>query len=169
MKAAPPTFQTVVSKLQAPALVLLILFLALSCSSPQTPEEEIQEYVRTAEEAFAKKDAGDIKKLIARDYQDKRNLRRQDITRILAGYFLRNQKAFILSTMDELHFSDGDTTADFRLFAALSATPLSGNDLQLLDADCYMLTGTLRKNGDWLLTTADLQRISVDEFIGSLK
>ena len=149
-------------------IVMFLLFLLMSaCSSSQTPEQEVQEYVRTAEKSFENKDAGDLKKLISKEYRDKRDLRRGDITRILAGYFLRDRKTFILSNLEEVRFTNGDATADFRLLAALSSKPLSANDLQLLDADCYLLTGTLQKNGDWLLTIAELQRMSVDECVNS--
>ena len=167
MNSSAFTFLSSGLKCSSWAVVFLLLLLTAACSSSQTPEEEIEEYVQKAENYFEDKDAGDLKKLIAGDYQDTRNLTRQDIRRILAGYFMRNQKTFILSNMDELSFSNEDTTADFRLFAALSSQPLEENDLQLLDASCYLLNGTLRKNGKWLLTTAELKRIPLDEFVGS--
>jgi hypothetical protein len=119
--------------------VLIALSLS-SCQGPESKEEEIGRYIADAASAFQKKDTGDLKKLIAEDYRDGRNFARQDIVRILSGYFLRNPEVNVLTSLESLQFSE-ENDALISIYVAVSRIPLEQDDLDLLGATFYKLEG----------------------------
>jgi hypothetical protein len=147
--------------------VLIALSLS-SCQGPESKEEEIGRYIADAASAFAKKDTGDLKKLIAEEYKDGRNFSRQDIGRILAGYFLRNPEINVLTSLESLQFlEENDDAARISIYVAVSRIPLEQDDLDLLDATFYKLEGRLVKNKKWLLQSSELFHATADDFISA--
>lgn len=147
---------------------VLIAFSLSSCQGPESREEEINRYIAEAAGAFAKKDTGDLKKLIAEDYKDGRNFSRQDIGRILSGYFLRNPEVNVLTSLESLQFLEENDAVLISIYVAVSRIPLEQNDLDLLGATFYKLEGKLVKDKKWLLQTSELHHARADDFISSL-
>jgi hypothetical protein len=150
-------------------MTALFLVVALSsCQGPESKEEQIAQYITEAAAAFHRKDAGDLKKLIAEEYSDRRNFTRQDIVRILSGYFLRNQEGNVLTSLESLQFEEEDSVALISIYVAVSRVPLEQDDLDLLGATFYKLEGKLVQNKKWLLQWSELHHATADDFISSL-
>ena len=146
----------------------MFLLLLISCSGSENPEVEINEYIAVAEKNFETKSTGALKKLISENYHDSKNFSRQDIARIIAGYFLRHPSIYVLTNTRDIALTDNQTTAYATLYVAVSREPLLETDLELVQAECYRLEAELqREGGDWLLRSAALSSISATEFIDS--
>jgi len=156
-------------KTQFQFLLPAILFLLLiSCTGTDNPVVEINEFIAAAEKNFERKDTGNLKKLISNNYHDSKNFSRQDIARIIAGYFLRRPSIYVLTNPREISLAGNQTTARLTLYVAVSREPLLETDLELVQAERYRLEVELQKEGgDWLLTSAALNSISANEFIDS--
>lgn len=150
-----------------PATIFLA-FAFMSCQGPQSKEEAIDRYIAEAATAFQKKDSGDLKKLIADEYRDGRNFSRQDIGRILSGYFLRNPEVNVLTSLESLQFAEEDSIALISIYVAVSRVPLEQDDLDLLGATFYKLEGKLVQKKKWLLQSSELHHATADDFISSL-
>ncbi len=150
-------------------LTIVFLFLSLtmaSCSEKITPEEEIRNYIKVAEEAAEKKELGTLKKLIADTYLDEKKRSKKDIQRIMAGYFFRNSTIYLLTRVDTIQIIS-ENKAEVLIYVAMASTQLPDSSVLLdIHADLHRMDLVLVKlNGRWLLQRSEWRKALLDDFL----
>lgn len=148
------------------ASFFVLSFLLLSGCSEESPETMIEEYLILAEKYAEGKDAPGIRKLIAKDYSDDRDLTRQDLTRIAVGYFYRKKALFVERKTRSILLDDNGKRATVYVLAAVTGEPVDGNETKLLQAEIHAFSAKLKNvGGDWKLYSLDWKRLSLDDFL----
>ncbi|MET0116247.1 MAG: hypothetical protein ABW090_02370 [Sedimenticola sp.] len=151
------------------SLLLLSLFAALllfGCSDGKTPEDRIREMLAAAEIAAEERSLLDFQKFIADDYSDGKGRGKRDVTRVAAGYFLRNKSVHILTQVKRIDLLD-EHRARVELFAGMSSMPASRVDeLLAIRADLHRFDLELEeRNGEWLVISAKWRRAGREDFL----
>ncbi len=123
-----------------------------ACGGPVSgPEESLREWVAQGQKAADEKDRPSMVQLISPAYQDGRGNSRDDIEKILRGYFFRMHEVALMSRIEELNII-GETAAELVLVVGMAAT----HDGTLgFSADAYRFEMELeREDEDWLLLGA---------------
>jgi hypothetical protein len=130
----------------------MVLLLIAACGGPATPpEEELRQWVNSAQAAAEAKERRAMLDLISPDYADGRNYKRDDIGDMLRVYFLRQNNITLLTSIDEIRLY-GDSAAEIDMTVGMAGT----NDSVFgFSADAYSFQLELENNGDdWLLIAA---------------
>jgi hypothetical protein len=123
-----------------------------ACGEPVSgPEESLREWVAQGRQAADDKDRSSIVRMISPTYQDGRGNSRDDIEKLLRGYFFRMHDVALMSRIEELNIF-GETAAELVLVVGMAAT----HDGTLgFSADAYRFEMELERQGDdWLLLGA---------------
>lgn len=137
-------------------LALLLFILPAACGPGDSPEEQVRQYVAAAEEAAEARNPGDLKELIAEQYQDDQGRTRRDIVAIAARYLYANKSIHVLTRIEGLVFPASEQ-AQLTVYAALTGQNVSDLDALLnMQADLYRFDLELRRtDGEWRLLRAD--------------
>jgi hypothetical protein len=137
-------------------IVLLLLILPAACGPGDSPEEQVRQYVAAAEAAVEGRNLGDLKELIAEQYQDDQGRTRRDIVAIAARYLYANKNIHVLTRIEGLVFPEPEE-ARLTVYAALTGQNVSDLDALLnMQADLYRFDLELgRTDGEWQLRRAD--------------
>ncbi len=132
-------------------LVAALLLGACGGGPVSGPEESLREWVAQGQKAADEKDRPSMVQLISPAYQDGRGNSRDDVERILRGYFFRMHDVAMMSRIEELNII-GETAAELVLVVGMAAT----HDGTLgFSADAYRFEMELEREGDdWLLLGA---------------
>ncbi|MHB8789371.1 MAG: hypothetical protein ACYDBT_05770 [Desulfobulbaceae bacterium] len=135
---------------------LLLLILPVACGPGDSPEEQVRQYVAAAEAAVEGRNLGDLKELIAEQYQDDQGRTRRDIVAIAARYLYANKNIHVLTRIEGLVFPAPEQ-ARLTVYAALTGQNVSDLDALLnMQADLYRFDLELRRtDGEWQLRLAD--------------
>lgn len=146
------------------ALLLALLLLA-ACGRSDSPEEQIRQYVAAAETAVEARDPGDLKELIAEQYQDDEGRTRRDIVAVAARYLYANKNIHVLTRIEDLRFPSPEQ-ARLAVYAALTGQNVSDLDALLnMQADLYRFDLELIKtDGKWQLVRADWRPARGEDF-----
>jgi hypothetical protein len=128
------------------------------CGPAGDPESEIRALLEAAEEAAEARDAGFFAGLVGQGYRDSRGNDRDELLRLLRGYFLANQRIEIVSRVDEVVLEGAD--AGRAVVQAGMAGQRSGAALlEGVDAELYRIELELvNESGDWQIIGADWRR-----------
>ncbi|MHB8810086.1 MAG: hypothetical protein ACYC9M_08740 [Desulfobulbaceae bacterium] len=145
--------------------LLPALFLLAACGQGDSPEEQVRQYVAAAEAAVEARDAGDLKELIAQQYQDEQGRTRRDIVAVAVRYLYANKNIHVLTRIEGLTFPAPEQ-AQLAVYAALTGQNVSDLDALLnMQADLYRFDLELRKaDGKWLLLRADWRPAKGEDF-----
>jgi len=129
-----------------------ILVLIAACGGPATaPEEELRQWVSSAQAAAEAKERRAMLDLISPDYLDGRNYKRDDIGDMLRVYFLRQNNITLLTSIDEIRLY-GDSAAEIDMTVGMAGT---NDGVFGFSADAYRFQLELENSGDdWLLIAA---------------
>jgi hypothetical protein len=145
--------------------LLPALFLLAACGQGDSPEDQIRQYVAAAEAAVEARDAGDLKELIAPQYQDDQGRTRRDIVAVAARYLYANKDIHVLTRIEDLRFPAPEQ-AQLAVYAALTGQNVSDLDALLnMQADLYRFDLELRKvDGKWQLLRVDWRPARGEDF-----
>jgi len=87
----------------------------------RTPEEQIEAFLERAEFRVENRDVAATTALISYDYADLWGRDRDQMRRILTGYFLRNRSIHVLKKIDRITIAS-ERSAQVVLYAALAAS-----------------------------------------------
>ena len=133
------------------ATLIVALFLAAGCGERTAPEEQLRQWVATMQEAAEQEDRKSIVERISPAYSDARGHSRDEIDRLLRGYFLRYGALVLLVSIDDIEVFDG-TAAEVALTVGMAGT---GGGALGLSADAYRFELELEADGDeWRLLSA---------------
>ena len=132
------------------AAFVAILILLAGCSEPDSPEQRIRQLIADGESAVEDRSLSDLRTLISEDYLDGNKRTRQDLTRVLAGYFLRHKSIHLLVQIHEILVEEPDR-ARAVIYVAMAGRPLGdASQLSLVHANLYRFELQLSEvEGDW--------------------
>jgi hypothetical protein len=145
---------------------LLMLSLWGCSDEPANPDEQIRKTIQEAESSIQARNLSETLRYVHPEYRDNRGLDLKQLRRMLAGYFLRHQAIYILTSIEKIEVDEAGE-ASVRLFAGLagSAQEQSSN-LREWRGDLLRLDLTFILNDDaWLLHHADWRRATPQDFI----
>jgi hypothetical protein len=123
------------------------------------PEDELRDWVDTAEARAEDKDRGALLSMISDAYVDGRGNDREKIGNLLRVYFLRQQDVAILTSIDDISLM-GNTAAQVNVTVGMAGTNASALGVQ---AHAYNFEFELEKpDEEWLLIGARWGRVGGD-------
>jgi hypothetical protein len=137
------------------ALALAVLTAGCGVSDP---EAEIRAFLAAAEDAAEARDVGFFGDAIGDNYRDARGHDREEILRMLRGFFIANQRIEIVSRIDEVVIEGGDA-ARAVVHAGMVGRRTDAPLIDGLDADLYRFELELvNDGGNWQVIGADFKR-----------
>ncbi|MDH5215276.1 MAG: hypothetical protein OEY04_13805 [Gammaproteobacteria bacterium] len=132
-------------------IALGCLFLG-ACGGPEdAPEEQLRQWLATAQAAAESRDRSALMEMLSPGYTDARGNDREAVDKMLRYYFLRQDKVVLVSKISDIAVRDG-TAAEITLTVAMGG---SGNGALGFSADAYHFELELEHNDDeWLLMAA---------------
>lgn len=129
----------------------LVLAIALSACSDESPEQAVRAQVAALQAAIHGRDAGDIQALLAEDFVGNQGLDRRGARQLAAAMFLRHRQvaAKVGPVSVELR-GDGDAIATFSVLATGGSGGLLPEQGQLYQFE----TGWRLVDGEWKLLNA---------------
>ena len=148
-------------------LSLIFSYALSACSSNNSSEDQIRQYVSSAVSAAESREALAIRNLISDKYKDESHRDRRRLVGLALGYFLRNKNIYIFTQISKIKFPVPDK-ASVKLYAAMTGSRVTGAQALLdIRADLYQFDLMLtRDGGDWLLQNASWQRASIEDIVG---
>lgn len=139
---------------KASACVIAVVLSSLlgACGGPGVGvEEQVRQWVSSAEEAAEARERRALLDLISPAYQDGHNYDRDDIDEMLRAYFLRRTSVELITSIDEVRLY-GDSAAEIDLTLGLAG---ANDGVFGFSADAYNFQLELVLDGsDWLLIAA---------------
>lgn len=145
--------------------LLLLLWaggLLLACSgAPNSPEDEIRNFIASAVEAAERRSSADLTQMIHDSYLDQTGYNKKQIEGLLRIYFLRHKNIHLFTRIGEIELL-GDNQATARLHVAMAGSVISDIDaVSALRARIYGFELRLVKQGEWLLQHASWKPASL--------
>ena len=148
-------------------LLLAGAFFLPGCSPDRgSPEEQVRELLRRAEEAAEERNLSRLGSMVSPSYADGYGNDRQALTGIVRYHFLRNEAVHLMVRVVEISFPE-PTAAAIRLFVAMAGEPIpSPESIDPLRADLYRFDLSLSRGqgGEWLLVGARWGRAGPGDF-----
>ena len=143
--------------MKAWGIAFLLAVLASGCGASD-PEAEIRAMLAAAEEAAEARDVGFFGDVLGESYRDARGNDREEMLRMLRGYFIANQRIEIVSRVDEIVIEGGDAARAI-VHAGMVGRRTDATLIDGLDADLYRFELELvNDGGNWQVIGADFKR-----------
>lgn len=131
-----------------------LLLLCAGCAEPTSPESEVRQVIRAAEEAAEDRDLGAIDELVAEDYSDARGNDKRAILNLLRLVFIAHQSVQLVIYVESLEFP----TAGRAEVVALVGMADTADKLPNVDLYQFEVQLVSRGGGEWQLIDADWRR-----------
>lgn len=143
-----------------------ILLLLAGCGEPDSPESRIRQLIADGEKAVEARSVGDVRALISENYLDAKKRTRRDLTRVLAGYFLRHKSIHLLVQVNEILVGEPGR-ARAVVYVAMAGLPLDDvSQLSLVRADLYRFELELSElEGEWRVTGGAWRKAAGRDFL----
>lgn len=135
-------------------LVVFSLLAATGCGGRTTPEAEVRSLIERVERAAQERDARGVLVEISPVYRDAYGHSREDVARLLRGYFLANQSISLLTRIEALDFP-ADDEARVTVLVAMLGRGADAAHAWDMNADLHRFEATIvREGGKWQITWA---------------
>ena len=143
-----------------------ILLLLSGCGEPDSPENRIRQLIADGESAVEARSLADVRTLISEKYLDDKKRSRRDLSRLLAGYFLRHKSIHLLVQINEILVEEPDR-ARAVIYVAMAGRPLDDvSQLPLVHADLYRFElEFLVVEGEWRVTGGAWRKAAGRDFL----
>jgi hypothetical protein len=143
--------------MKAWALTFALVVLATGCAADD-PEAEVRALLADAEAAAEARDAGFFGEILGESYRDTHGNDREEMLRMVRGYFIANQRIEIVSRVDEVVI-EGEDAARAVVHAGMLGRRAGAALLDGIDAELYRFELELvNEGGDWQIIGADFRR-----------
>ena len=143
--------------MKAWGIACLLVVLASGCGASD-PEAEIRALLAAAEEAAEARDVSFFADTLGENYHDARGNDREEVLRMLRGYFIANQRIEIVSRVDEIVI-EGGNAARVVVHAGMVGRHTDSKLIDGLGADLYRFELELvNDGGNWQIIGADFNR-----------
>ncbi|MFT5574146.1 MAG: hypothetical protein ACI9FR_003083 [Cryomorphaceae bacterium] len=139
------------------AALLLVLY---GCSGGQelSPEDQVKQVLSQIEQGVEARSMSAVMDHISADYRDHQGMTKEDLTRMVQMYFVRNQQINLFTRIRSIDISDG--LASIELSAAMAAHGVNlSQDANRIRADTHKFSVLLSdQNGTWVVSSVSWQR-----------
>jgi len=143
------------SLVRSARLALYTIFLVCAaCGSKDSPEAQIHAVIRQMEAAAEARATGDLMEFISPDFRGDYAQNRDELSRLLRGYFIANQSVHLLTRIERMEFpSPDEARADISV--AMVGREADAAHAWNLAAELHDFHVALRhEDGDWKVTYA---------------
>ncbi len=153
-----------VSRILLLTLLTAALLMLSGCSSGNSPEDRVKQFLATAEVAIEQGKLGKVREMIADDYNDENGRTKKELLNYIAYQVLRKQAIHLYTSTKSITFETAET-GRVEMFVAMSGAPADSKRILLdLQADIYRFEITLRgKDSTWEVTSASWEPAMLDE------
>lgn len=143
-----------------------ILLLLAGCGEQDSPEDRIRQLIADGESAVEARSIADARALVSENYLDGKKRTRRDLTRLLAGYFLRHKSIHLLVQVNEILIEEAGR-ARAVIYVAMAGRPLDDvSRLPLVRANLYRFELEVSEvEGDWRVTGGQWRKASRRDFL----
>ena len=147
---------------------LLLVIVLSACSDPDTPEQQLRQWLAEVEDAAEQRSAGELRRAVADDYRDEAGHDKADLSGLIRLYLLRHQSIHLLTRIQSIELPAPDQ-GSMVVLAAMAGSPLADIDaLTAIRADLYRFEFELVYDGDdWLLKQARWRPAGMDDFFNT--
>ena len=129
--------------------IVFMFVLLNACTPAESDEAQLRAAINAMGQALENRDSGDFMRHISDEYGDKDAHNRQQLRRLLAGYFLRYPRIGVYLSPGDIELKGAYATMIF------TAGVTGGEDWLPERGKLYKLTtGWRKENGEWRLLTA---------------
>ena len=144
--------------MKASAVVVAVATMLVSACEASDPEAEIRALLAAAEEAAEARDVGFFGDALGEGFRDARGNDRDELIRMVRGFFIANQRIEIVSRIDEIVL-EGEDAARAVVHAGMVGQRTGAALIHGIDADLYRFELELvNDGGDWQIIGADYRR-----------
>ena len=144
--------------MKASAVVVAVATMLVSACEASDPEAEIRALLAAAEEAAEARDVGFFGSALGESFRDARGNDRDELIRMVRGFFIANQRIEIVSRIDEIVL-EGEDAARAVVHAGMAGQRTGAALIDGIDADLYRFELELvNDGGDWQIIGADYRR-----------
>ncbi len=127
------------------------------CGENETPETQVRSVIQSMELAAEARDVSSVLEHVSESYRDDYGNGREEIGRIIRGYFIANQTVHLLTRIEELTFPAEDE-ARLKVVAAMVGRDAAASNAWNLAAEINTFEIALvREDGEWKVTWARRQ------------
>ncbi len=140
-------------------LVAVAAMLAPGCSR-EAEEDKVKKVITDAQTAAEEKEIRKMVSALAETYSDPRGSNRDDVRRVLLGYFLAHPKITVYLTYLRVSVDGASARASFQ--AVLTSGKKTGSPADVIPESLgvYRFDVSLNKiSGDWKVTSATWERV----------
>jgi hypothetical protein len=142
-------------------LVWVVILMQACSGGRESPEAEIQSFIKSAVEAAENRNINDINDLVHANYLDQKGYNRQRLGGLLRAYFFRHKDIYLFTKIEEIDLH-AENEAMVRLYVAMAGSVISDVDaISSLQAQIYQFELQLIKEDDWLLHHASWRPASI--------
>jgi len=144
--------------MRASAVVVAVATMLVSACEASDPEAEIRALLAAAEEAAEARNVGFFGDALGEGFRDARGNDRDELIRMVRGFFIANQRIEIVSRIDEIVL-EGEDAARAVVHAGMVGQRTGAALIDGVDADLYRFELELvNEGGDWQIIGADYRR-----------
>lgn len=152
-------------------LLFIIIIFMPGCDrfGQSTPEEQVMAFLERAEFRVELRDVAATTALISYDYADLWGRDREQIRRLLTGYFLRHRSLHILKKIDRITIAN-ERSAQVVLYAALAGSAAEHSEspgIKEWRGDLIQLEADLVRESDnqWRVLRLNWRQVSKEDFL----
>jgi hypothetical protein len=139
-------------------LILSAMAVFAGCSEQETPESQVRSVIERMEVACFGRDLSGILEHVSKNYRDDYGNGREELGRIVRGYFIVNQSIHLLTRIEDLTFPAEDE-ARVKIVVAMVGRDAAASNAWNLAAELNTFDVVLvREDDEWKVTWARRQR-----------
>jgi hypothetical protein len=143
----------------AAAATIAWLAVATGCGARETPEAQVRAVVAAGERAAEARDVGGLMELVGSGFEDAQGGGREELARLLRGYFVMHQSVHLLARIEEVAFPYRDY-ARVRLTVGALGRETAGATAFDVAADVHDVVLELRLEDDaWRVVRAEWRSV----------
>jgi ketosteroid isomerase-like protein len=150
-----------IQRFAAIGLVLVAVVAVLACGcSRETEEDKVKKVITDAQAAVEEKEIKKVVSALADTYSDPRGFNRDDVRRVLLGYFLGHPKITVYINYLRVSVDGASARASFQTVLTSGKKTGSPADVIPESLGVYRFDVSLNKiSGDWKVTSASWERV----------
>ena len=145
-------------------LVSLLIFVQACDDSPNSPEDEIRQFIEAGVEAAEERNLDGLALLVDDNYLDAKAYNKKRLGSLLGVYFFRHRNIHLFTRINEIELLN-ENQASVRLQVAMAGSEITDiSALSALRAQIYSFELQLIRQEAWLLQSATWSPASIADF-----
>ena len=145
-------------------LVSLLILVQACDDSPDSPEDEIRQFIEAGVEAAEDRSLDGLALLVDDNYLDAKAYNKKQLGSLLGVYFFRHRNIHLFTRINEIELLN-ENQASVRLQVAMAGSEITDiSALSTLRAQIYSFELQLTRRETWLLQSATWSPASIADF-----